>query len=135
MADAYASVNPQIGQGGLSALLPPDLRAYMLNFGDPSGAGFWDYLGQQRSGGGVGGRSQESPYNFAGNDSFSRFVQGDLNRQLGRWSAASVNDPGLGFREFLDHNYNPQADFNMLTPQQQGFQSGIVTPRGRMVLR
>lgn len=112
--------------------LPTDLRDYYLQYGD-QGAGFWNFLGQQRQDSGLTGQ-RGGQYNLQGNDPLSRFTQSQMPRYQGMYSSAVADNPGMGFVDFL-RKQNPEADYGMQTNQQQGFYSNIVTPRARMVLR
>jgi hypothetical protein len=122
---AYANIGQPTG-----SQLPDDLRNYFLQFGDP-GAGFWNYLGQNRVGN-IG--SARGMYNLQGNDPFSKFAQSNFDKYQSEWQAASADNPGLGFYDFLQTK-NPEQEYSQLAPSQQGFFSNVITPRARMVLR
>lgn len=122
MADAYA--NP-LGPG---SALPSDLRDYYLNFGNPA-AGFYHYLGENRSGG-----SGQGSFNYNGNDTQSNWAQSQFGRLQNQYAANAADEPGLGFYDYLKRQNLPNQ-YAMQTPAQQGFFSSIVTPRARMIVR
>ena len=78
--------------------------------------------------------SNES-WNYQGTDPLARFAQNNMDRYYNMWKAQSADQPGLGFYDFLRTSVNPQQEYNMLTPAQQGMFSSVVAPRGRMILR